>query len=122
VPEFGHKTVAVLRAELGDIERFSCVNQVVAYAGLDIKVKESGKWKGHVKLSKQGSGRIRRVLAPFSTAQRPFGRVCLWGVLSSPGGTRDEKGEGVDGSHAQNADRRSTLAQNRGALRRHQSE
>jgi transposase len=49
VPEFGHKTVAVLRAELGDIDRFSCVNQVVAYAGLDIKVKESGKWKGHAK-------------------------------------------------------------------------
>ena len=35
VPEFGVKTVAVLRAELGDVDRFSRIDQVVAYAGLD---------------------------------------------------------------------------------------
>ena len=46
VPEFGHKTVAVLRAELGDVTRFQRTDQVVAYAGLDLEVKESGKWKG----------------------------------------------------------------------------
>jgi transposase len=62
VPEFGQKTVAVLRAELGDVDRFGCIDQVVAYAGLDIEVKESGKWKGQAKLSKRGSGRLRRVL------------------------------------------------------------
>ena len=62
VPEFGHKTVAVLRAELGDVTRFQRTDQVVAYAGLDIEVKESGKWKGQAKLSKRGSGRLRRIL------------------------------------------------------------
>lgn len=62
VPEFGHKTVAVLRAELGDVARFQRTDQVVAYAGLDLEVKESGKWKGQVKLSKRGSGRLRRML------------------------------------------------------------
>ena len=62
VPEFGTKTVAVLRAELGEISRFARVDQVVAYAGLDIEVKESGKWKGQAKLSKRGSGRLRRIL------------------------------------------------------------
>ncbi len=62
VPEFGHKTVAVLRAELGDVMRFQNTNQVVAYAGLDLEVKESGKWKGQTKLSKRGSGRLRRIL------------------------------------------------------------
>ena len=62
VPEFGTKTVAVLRAELGEISRFTRVDQVVAYAGLDIEVKESGKWKGQAKLSKRGSGRLRRML------------------------------------------------------------
>jgi len=62
VPEFGHKTVAVLRAELGDVKRFHRADQVVAYAGLDIEVKESGKWKGQAKLSKRGSGRLRRIL------------------------------------------------------------
>lgn len=62
VPEFGHKTVAVLRAELGDVARFQRTDQVVAYAGLDIEVKQSGKWKGQAKLSKRGSGRLRRIL------------------------------------------------------------
>jgi transposase len=62
VPEFGPKTVAVLRAELGDVARFQRTDQVVAYAGLDIEVKQSGKWKGQAKLSKRGSGRLRRIL------------------------------------------------------------
>jgi transposase len=44
------------------VARFQRVDQVVAYAGLDIQVKESGKWKGQAKLSKRGSGRLRRIL------------------------------------------------------------
>ncbi|MDQ5851724.1 MAG: transposase, partial [Chloroflexota bacterium] len=43
VPEFGAETVAVLRAELGDVARFKGSAQVVAYAGLDVTVRESGK-------------------------------------------------------------------------------
>jgi len=35
---------------------------VVAYVGLDLEVKQSGKWKGQAKLSKRGSGRLRRML------------------------------------------------------------
>ena len=35
VPEFGSLTVAVLRAELGDLTRFARIDQVVAYVGLD---------------------------------------------------------------------------------------
>ena len=62
VPEFGPKTGAVLRAELGEVNRFQRTDQVVAYAGLDIEVKESGKWKGQPKLSKRGSGRLPRIL------------------------------------------------------------
>ena len=62
-PEFGRKTVAVLRAELGDVTRFQRVDQVVAYGGLDLQVRQSGKWKGQVKLSKRGSGRVRQVLS-----------------------------------------------------------
>ncbi len=62
VPEFGAKTVAVLRAELGEVERFQRSEQVAAYAGLDVTVRESGKWKGQRKLSKRGSGELRRML------------------------------------------------------------
>ena len=62
VPEFGPKTLAVLRAELGDVQRFSRIDEVIAYGGMDIEIKESGLWKGKAKLSKHGSGLLRRVL------------------------------------------------------------
>lgn len=62
VPEFGGKTVAVLRAELGDVARFQRIDQAVASAGLDVAIRTSGKWQGQAKLSKRGSGLLRRVL------------------------------------------------------------
>jgi transposase len=62
VPEFGSKTLAVLRAELGDVQRFARTDEVIAYGGMDIEIKESGLWKGKAKLSKRGSGLLRRVL------------------------------------------------------------
>jgi transposase len=68
VPEFGPKTLAVLRAELGDVQRFSRTDEVIAYGGMDIEIKESGLWKGQAKLSKRGSGLLRRVL--YMTALR----------------------------------------------------
>src|SRR5205809_2921493 len=68
VPEFGSKTLAVLRAELGDVQRFSRTDEVIAYGGMDIEIKESGLWKGKAKLSKRGSGLLRRVL--YMTALR----------------------------------------------------
>ncbi len=62
IEDFGTKTVAVLRAELGDVQRFSGRDAVVAYAGMDLTVRQSGKWKGQLKLSKRGSGALRRIL------------------------------------------------------------
>jgi transposase len=62
MPELGPKTIAVLRAELGEVDRFACTDQAVAYAGMDIKIRESGKWKGKAKLSKRGSGLLRQML------------------------------------------------------------
>ncbi|WP_201386535.1 IS110 family transposase [Ktedonobacter sp. SOSP1-85] len=62
MPELGPKTIAVLRAELGEVDRFACTDQAVAYAGMDIKIKESGLWKGKAKLSKRGSGLLRQML------------------------------------------------------------
>jgi transposase len=62
VPDFGPKTVAVLRAELGEVSRFQGRDQVVASVGLDLTVRESGAWKGQPKLSKRGSGLLRKLL------------------------------------------------------------
>ena len=52
-------SVAVLRAELGDVQRFARTDEVIAYSGMDIEIKESGVWKGRAKLSKRGSGPAR---------------------------------------------------------------
>lgn len=71
VPEFGQQTVAVLLAELGEVARFQRLDQVVAYAGMDIEIKQSGKWQGKAKLSKRGSGLVRRML--YMAAMR-----CTW--------------------------------------------
>lgn len=62
MPELGSKTIAVLRAELGEVDRFACTDQAIAYAGMDIKIRESGQWKGKAKLSKRGSGLLRQML------------------------------------------------------------
>ena len=35
---------------------------MIAYSGMDIEIKESGLWKGKAKLSKRGSGLLRRML------------------------------------------------------------
>jgi len=53
---------ATLRAELGDIQRFSRVDQVVAYAGLDPRTHQSGSFVGQKHLSKRGPGSLRHTL------------------------------------------------------------
>jgi transposase len=62
VPDFGPKTVAVLRAQLGDVSRFKSRDQAVASTGLDLTVRQSGAWKGQTKLSKRGNGLLRKLL------------------------------------------------------------
>ncbi len=76
-PEFGTKTVAVLHAELGDVSRFARTDQAIAYAGLDVQIKESGLWKGQAKLSKRGSGRLAKDALFGGLAQHSSGRVRL---------------------------------------------
>ena len=42
--------------------QFAGARQVAAFAGLVPRIRQSGQWKGHVRLSKCGSGRLRRAL------------------------------------------------------------
>jgi len=85
IPEFGPKRVSVLRAELGDVNRLSRTDEVMAYGGMDIEIKESGQWKGKAKLSKHGSGLVRRVLALFGAPKYSPGGVRFWRLLPSSG-------------------------------------
>ena len=48
------------------------LTRVIDYGGMDIEIKESGLWKGKAKLSKRGSGLLRRML--YMTALRSIHR------------------------------------------------
>lgn len=56
------KTAACLLAEMGDVERFKDVRALVAFVGLNPALRQSGQWKGHVRISKIGSTTLRAAL------------------------------------------------------------
>jgi transposase len=62
VPGIGPVHAATIRAELGDVSRFTSVDQVVAYAGLEPRTRQSGAFVGQQKLSKRGPGALRHAL------------------------------------------------------------
>jgi transposase len=62
VPGVGRIHAATIRAELGDVARFDRVDQVVAYAGLEPRVRQSGAFVGQCKISKRGPGALRHAL------------------------------------------------------------
>lgn len=62
LPGVGPIIAATMGAELGDVSRFQHVDQVVAYAGLDPRTRQSGAFVGQRHLSKRGPGALRHVL------------------------------------------------------------
>jgi transposase len=62
VPGLGPTWTATIRAEVGDIARFQRVDQLVAYAGLEPRTHESGRFAGQRRLSKRGPGALRHAL------------------------------------------------------------
>lgn len=69
IPGIGNVLGASILAEIGDISRFSNPKKLVAYAGLDATVHESGQFTGtRSRISKRGSPYLRRAIwiAAFS--------------------------------------------------------
>jgi len=59
----GNVTAAVIIGEIGDIKRFECPAQLLAFAGLDASVHQSGDFIGTKnRLSKRGSPYLRCAL------------------------------------------------------------
>ena len=61
VPGFGKVTAATLASRLA-ARTFGHSDQFVAYCGLDVGVRQSGKKNGQTGLTKQGEGELRRLL------------------------------------------------------------
>lgn len=69
IPGVGELTGMTILAEIGDIKRFPTSKQLVAFAGLDPSVFQSGKFKAsHNKISKRGSTYLRRALFQATVA------------------------------------------------------
>ncbi len=62
IPGIGDTTSAWLLACVGDTRQFTDVRQLVAFVGLNPRVRESGVWKGHTRISKTGSPQLRAKL------------------------------------------------------------
>ena len=69
IPGVGLLTIATIVAETNGFETFTSIKQLTSYAGLDVRIVESGKWKGESHISKRGNSHIRKALYMPSLAR-----------------------------------------------------
>ena len=63
IPGIGEKIAATIISEIGEIERYNHPKKLVAFAGIDPTVFESGTFKGtQNRITKRGSSRLRQTL------------------------------------------------------------
>ena len=63
IPGIGEKIAATILSEIGEIERFNHPKKLVAFAGVDPSVFQSGKFNATInRITKRGSTRLRHVL------------------------------------------------------------
>lgn len=62
LPGVGPVLAATLLGEFGAVDRFKNATQMVAYAGIDPRLRESGKHQGQVRMSKRGSPHLRHAV------------------------------------------------------------
>lgn len=68
IPGVGTVLAATILSEIGDIARFSSADKLLAFAGLDPSVKQSGEFKSNQnRMSKRGSPYLRRAIWLAST-------------------------------------------------------
>ena len=69
IPGIGSVNAATILGEIGDIKKFSNPSKLVAYAGLDASISQSGEYEStYNHMSKRGSPYLRRAL--FQSALR----------------------------------------------------
>ena len=68
IPGISDITAMQFISEVGDIRRFKDVGKLVAYAGVDPIIYQSGKYEGRGGISKRGNKHLRRVLWIMATS------------------------------------------------------
>jgi transposase len=69
---------------VGDTRQFTDVRQLVAFVGLNPRLRESGTWKGHTRISKTGSPQLRAKLyfpAVVASQHNPVIRAFYDGLI-----------------------------------------
>jgi transposase len=75
VPGIGKVTGPVIAAELGDLSRFAgpkMAKRILAYVGMDPRIRQSGTWTGKMKMTKRGSPDLRTALFQAAEMGRRF--------------------------------------------------
>lgn len=66
VEELSRKQLGRLIGETGPLDDFTCWRQLLDYAGLKLRERESGRYKGEIKVTKKGRPRMRKVLGQMA--------------------------------------------------------
>ncbi len=64
----GPNTAVPFLAEVGEVKNFSSSKKLIAFAGLDPSIHQSGKFVGFSKLSKRGNRHLRRAIYLMTTS------------------------------------------------------
>jgi len=75
IPGISYTTGGIILAEIGDIHRFKSTDALLAFAGLDPSVYQSGKYEGNYRISKRGSSILRWALYQSAQASVKFDPV-----------------------------------------------
>jgi len=71
IPGVGFKTAVTIAAETQGFANFTNIRQLSSFAGYDIQLRESGKFKGKTRISKKGNSHIRRAMyMPANSTKR----------------------------------------------------
>ena len=62
IPGVGLITAVTIVAETNGFVSIKNIKQLISFAGLDVRIKESGSWKGKSRISKKGNSHIRKAL------------------------------------------------------------
>ena len=76
IPGIGLLTAGTILGELGNINRFASADKVVAFAGLDPSISQSGRSRKTGSISKRGSPMLRNALYRASVSAIRVNPVC----------------------------------------------
>lgn len=75
IPGIGFYTVVTVAAETQGFAIFTSMRQLNSFAGYDIQLRESGKFKGKTRISKKGNSHIRRAMYMPSIGAKRYSKT-----------------------------------------------